>query len=47
LADHLDAYAEAQMQQGYRAQSVGRQVVAISDFSCWLERNRISISDFG
>jgi len=45
LADHLEAYAEAQIQQGYRSHSIGRQVVAISDFSRWLERNQISISE--
>jgi len=45
LADYLEGYAEAQIQQGYRAHSIGRQVVAISDFSCWLERKRISLSE--
>src|SRR5215471_2404052 len=45
LAEHLDAYAAARVRQGYRLQSIGRQIVAISDFSQWLQRKYISVAD--
>lgn len=45
LAEHLDTYAAAQVQQGYRLQSIGRQIVSISDFSRWLQRKQIAVAD--
>ncbi|HEY7617962.1 MAG TPA: site-specific integrase, partial [Terriglobales bacterium] len=43
LSDHLDAYAAAVAEQGYAHHSIGRQIVAIADFSRWLKHNRIPI----
>jgi site-specific recombinase XerD len=45
LAEHLAAYAEGQVEQGYRRHSIGRQIVAISDFSQWLERKQVGLPD--
>lgn len=43
--EYLDPYAMAQIEQGYRLQSIGRQVVAIADFSQWLQRKQIGVAD--
>ena len=43
LSEHLDAYAAAVAEQGYAHQSIGRQIVAIADFSRWLKQKHIEI----
>jgi len=43
LGDHLDAYAAAVAEQGYAHHSIGRQIVAIADFSRWLKHKHIEI----
>jgi site-specific recombinase XerD len=43
LSEHLDAYAIAVAEQGYAHHSIGRQIVAIADFSRWLKRQHIEI----
>jgi site-specific recombinase XerD len=43
LSEHLDAYAAAVAEQGYARQSIGRQIVAIADFSRWLKHKHIEI----
>jgi hypothetical protein len=43
LSEHLDAYAAAVAEQGYAHHSIGRQIVAIADFSRWLEHKHIAI----
>jgi site-specific recombinase XerD len=39
----IAAYAAAVAEQGYAHHSIGRQIVAIADFSRWLERKQIEI----
>ena len=43
LSEHLDAYATAVAEQGYAHHSIGRQIVAIADFSRWLKHKHIEI----
>jgi site-specific recombinase XerD len=43
LSEHLDAYAAAVAEQGYAHHSIGRQIVAIADFSRWLKHKHIAI----
>lgn len=43
LSEHLDAYAAAVAKQGYTHHSIGRQIVAIADFSRWLKRKHLDI----
>ena len=43
LSEHLDAYAAAVAEQGYTHHSIGRQIVAIADFSRWLKHQQIPI----
>jgi site-specific recombinase XerD len=43
LSEHLDAYASAVAEQGYRYDSIRQQIVAIADFSRWLKQKRISV----
>lgn len=43
LSEHLDAYAAAVAEQGYAHHSIGRQIVAIADFSLWLKHKHIEI----
>jgi site-specific recombinase XerD len=43
LSEHLDAYAGAVAEQGYAHHSIGRQIVAIADFSRWLKHKHIAI----
>ena len=43
LSEHLDAYAAAVAEQGYTHHSIGRQIVAIADFSRWLKHKHIEI----
>jgi site-specific recombinase XerD len=43
LSEHLDAYAAAVAEQGYARNSIGRQIVAIADFSRWLKHKHIEI----
>jgi site-specific recombinase XerD len=43
LSEHLDAYACAVAEQGYAHHSIGRQIVAIADFSRWLKHKHIEI----
>lgn len=43
LSEHLDAYAAAVTEQGYAHHSIGRQIVAIADFSRWLKHKHIEI----
>jgi site-specific recombinase XerD len=43
LSEHLDAYAAAVAEQGYAHHSIGRQIVAIADFSRWLKHKHIEI----
>jgi len=43
LSEYLDAYAAAVAEQGYARQSIGRQIVAIADFSRWLKIKHIDI----
>lgn len=43
LSEHLDAYAAAVAEQGYAPHSIGRQIVAIGDFSRWLEHKHLAI----
>ena len=43
LSEHLDAYAAAVAEQGYTHHSIGRQIVAIADFSRWLMHKHIAI----
>ena len=43
LSEHLDAYAAAVAEQGYVHHSIGRQIVAIADFSRWLKHKHIAI----
>jgi site-specific recombinase XerD len=43
LSEHLDAYATAVAEQGYTHHSIGRQIVAIADFSRWLKHKQIAI----
>jgi len=43
LSEHLDAYAAAVAKQGYTHHSIGRQIVAIADFSRWLKHKHIEI----
>jgi hypothetical protein len=43
LSEHLDAYATAVAEQGYTHHSIGRQIVAIADFSRWLKHKHIAI----
>jgi site-specific recombinase XerD len=43
LGVHLDAYAVAAAEQGYAHHSIGRQIVAIADFSRWLKHKHIEI----
>ena len=43
LSEHLDAYASAVAEQGYAHHSIGRQIVAIADFSRWLKHKHIEI----
>jgi site-specific recombinase XerD len=43
LSEYLDAYAAAVAEQGYARQSIGRQIVAIADFSRWLKHKHIEI----
>jgi site-specific recombinase XerD len=43
LSEHLDAYAAAVAKQGYTHHSIGRQIVAIADFSRWLKHKHLDI----
>ena len=43
LSENLDAYAAAVAEQGYAHHSIGRQIVAIADFSRWLKHKQIPI----
>jgi site-specific recombinase XerD len=43
LSEYLDAYAAAVSEQGYARHSIGRQIVAIADFSRWLKHKHIAI----
>jgi site-specific recombinase XerD len=43
LSEHLDAYAATVAEQGYAHDSIGRQIVAIADFSRWLKRKHVEI----
>lgn len=43
LSEHLDAYAATVAEQGYAHDSIGRQIVAIADFSRWLKRKHVQI----
>ena len=43
LSEHLDAYAASVAEQGYTHHSIGRQIVAIADFSRWLKHQQIPI----
>ena len=43
LSEHLDTYAAAVAKQGYTHHSIGRQIVAIADFSRWLKHKHIDI----
>jgi site-specific recombinase XerD len=43
LSEHLDAYATAVAEQGYAHHSIGRQIVAMADFSRWLKHKHIEI----
>jgi site-specific recombinase XerD len=43
LSEHLDAYATAVAGQGYAYHSIGRQIVAIADFSRFLKHKQIEI----
>lgn len=44
LSEHLDSYAAAVAEQGYAHHSIGRQIVAIADFSRWLKHKHIEIA---
>jgi site-specific recombinase XerD len=43
LSEHLDAYAAARVQQGYRHHSIRQQIVVIADFSRWLKQKQIAV----
>jgi site-specific recombinase XerD len=43
LSEHLEAYAATVAEQGYAHDSIGRQIVAIADFSRWLKRKHVEI----
>jgi site-specific recombinase XerD len=43
LSEHLDAYATAVAEQGYRHDSIRQQIVVIADFSRWLKQKRIAV----
>ena len=43
LSGHLDSFAFAQKERGYAYHSIRQQIVAISEFSRWLERKQIPI----
>jgi site-specific recombinase XerD len=43
LSERLHAYAAAVAEQGYAHHSIGRQIVAIADFSRWLKHKHIEI----
>ncbi len=45
LATYLDAYVAVQLQQGYRPKSIARQIVAVSEFSRWLQLKQIAVAD--
>ena len=45
MTEHLDAYATAIAQQGYARHSIRTQVVAIADFSRWLQQRHIGLQD--
>jgi site-specific recombinase XerD len=42
LSEHLDAYATAVAEQGYRHDSIRQQIVVIADFSRWLKQQRLA-----
>lgn len=43
LNEHLDAYAAAQAQVGYRHHSIRQQIVVIAEFSRWLKQKEIAV----
>jgi site-specific recombinase XerD len=43
LSKHLDAYAVAVAEQGYTQDSIRQQIVAIADFSRWLQQKHIDV----
>ena len=43
LREYLDTYAAAVAEPGYAHHSIGRQIVAIADFSLWLKHKHIEI----
>jgi len=43
LSEYLDTYAAAVAEQGYAHHSIGRQIVAIADFSLWLKHKHVEI----
>jgi site-specific recombinase XerD len=47
LSKYLDAYSAAQVEQGYEPHSIRQQILAIADFSGWLERNEIAVRRMG
>ena len=47
LSEYLDAYAAAVAEQGYAHHSIGRQIVAMADFSRWLKHKDIAIEALG
>jgi len=43
LSEYLDTYAASVAEQGYAHHSIGRQIVAIADFSLWLKHKHVEI----
>src|SRR5664280_2053798 len=45
LGDHLDRYADWLAQQGFCRATARLHLVQLADFSCWLEKQRLTLID--